>query len=209
MIAIKTQPAEGDLFGQSKWWGFPDLPEELDWPSVPVNDEGDVYDDTLTFICQIRCEELAPFDPEGQLPHTGMLWFFASLDYFLGNLDAVCPGMGEWEYPYFRVLYSNDLDSLHEHTLLYDDGTPAVLPAEAIRFSRVSRDEDSYTRLLGQPFFEEVSGELPGLISLLQLDEDDRWGLRFFDSGMLNFMILPEDLAARRFGAVRAWLHSA
>lgn len=209
MIAIKTQPAEGDLFGQSKWWGFPDLPEELDWPSVPVNDEGDVYDDTLTFICQIRCEELAPFNPEGLLPHTGMLWFFASLDYFLGNLDAVCPGMGEWEYPYFRVLYSNDLDSLHEHTLLYDDGTPAVLPAEAIRFSRVSRDEDSYTRLLGQPFFEEVSGELPGLISLLQLDEDDRWGLRFFDSGMLNFMISPEDLAARRFSAVRAVLHSA
>lgn len=209
MIGIATQPAEGDLFGKSKWWGFPDLPEELDWPSVPVNDDGDVYDDPLTFICQIRCEELAPFDPEGLLPHTGMLWFFASLDYFLGNLDAVCPGMGEWEYPYFRVLYSDDLDSLHEHTLLYDDGTPAVLPAEAIRFSRVSRDEDSYTRLLGQPFFEEVSGELPGLISLLQLDEDDRWGLRFFDSGMLNFMISPEDLAARRFSAVRAWLHSA
>jgi uncharacterized protein YwqG len=209
MIAIKTQSAEGNLFGQSKWWGFPDLPEELDWPSVPVNDDGDEYDDPLTFICQIRCEELAPLDPEGLLPHTGMLWFFASLDYFLGNLDAVCPGMGEWEYPYFRVFYSNDLDSLHEHTLLYDDGTPAVLPAEEIHFSRVSRDEDSYTRLLGQPFYEEVSGELPGLISLLQLDEDDRWGLRFFDSGMLNFMISPEDLAARRFSAVRAWLHSA
>ena len=136
MISIQTQPAEENLLGQSKWWGFPDLPEELDWPSVPVNDDGDVYDDPLTFICQIRCEELAPFDPEGLLPHTGMLWFFASLDYFLGNPDAVCPGMGEWEYPYFRVLYSDDLDSLHEHTLLYDDGTPAVLPSEAIRFSR-------------------------------------------------------------------------
>ena len=210
MIAVSTEPAAGEhLSGCSKWWGFPDLPESLDWPSVPVNDDGDEYDDPLTFICQIRCEELAPLDPEGLLPHTGMLWFFASLDYFLGNLDAVCPGMGEWEYPYFRVFYSNDLDSLHEHTLLYDDGTPAVLPAEEIHFSRVSRDEDSYTRLLGQPFYEEVSGELPGLISLLQLDEDDRWGLRFFDSGMLNFMISPEDLAARRFSAVRAWLHSA
>ena len=98
MISIQTQPAEANLLGQSKWWGFPDLPEELDWPSVPVNDDGDVYDDPLTFICQIRCEELAPFDPEGLLPHTGMLWFFASLDYFLGNPDAVCPGMGEWEY---------------------------------------------------------------------------------------------------------------
>ena len=89
MIAIMTQSVEGNLFGQSKWWGFPDLPEELDWPSVPVNDDGDEYDDPLTFICQIRCEELAPLDPEGLLPHTGMLWFFASLDYFLGNLFPI------------------------------------------------------------------------------------------------------------------------
>ena len=47
------------------------------------------------------------------------------------------------------------------------------------------------------------------MLSLLQIDEDDAWGLRFFDSGMLNFMISPGDLAARRFTAVRAWLHSA
>ena len=205
MIGIATQPAEGDLFGKSKWWGFPDLPEELDWPTVPVNDDGDEYDDPLTFICQIRCGELAPFDPESLLPHEGMLWFFGALDYFLGNLDAVCPGLGEWETPFFRVLYAKDCDSLHEHTLLYEDGTPAVLPAESIAFSR----GDAYTRLLGLPFYEEVSGELPGMLSLLQIDEDDAWGLRFFDSGMLNFMISPEDLAARRFTAVRAWLHSA
>ena len=205
MIAIKTKPAEGDLFGRSKWWGFPDLPEELDWPTVPVNDDGDEYDDPLTFICQIRCEELATFDPEGLLPHEGMLWFFGALDYFLGNLDAVCPGLGEWEAPYFRVLYAPVCDKLHEHTLLYEDGTPAVLPAEEIGFSR----GDGYTRLLGLPFFEEVSNELPGMLSLLQLDEEDAWGLRFFDSGMLNFMLSPDDLAARRFAAVRAWLHSA
>ena len=70
MIGIRTEPAEGKLFGQSKWWGFPDLPESLDWPSVPVNDDGDEYDDPLTFICQIRCEELAHLDPEGLLPST-------------------------------------------------------------------------------------------------------------------------------------------
>ena len=110
-----------------------------------------------------------------------------------------------WEAPFFRVLYAKDCDSLHEHTLLYEDGTPAVLPAESIAFSQ----GDAYTRLLGLPFYEEVSGELPGMLSLLQIDEDDAWGLRFFDSGMLNFMISPEDLAARRFMAVRAWLHSA
>ena len=209
MIGISTEPAAGEtLFGCSKWWGFPDLPESLDWPSVPVNDDGDEYDDPLTFICQIRCEELAPFDPEGLLPHTGMLWFFAALDYFLGNLDAACcPGLGEWEAPYFRVFYAPSCEGLHEHSLLYDDGSPAVLPAERLCF--FPADGDSYTRLLGAPFFEEVSWEAPGMLSLLQIDENDDWGLRFFDSGMLNFMISPEDLAARRFSAVRAVLHSA
>ncbi len=245
MIGIKTAPTGEDLFGRSKWWGFPDLPEELDWPSVPVNDEGDEYDDPLTFICQIRCEDLAPFDPEGLLPHEGMLYFFAALDYFLGNLDAVAaPGLGEWEVPYFRVLYSPTCERLHTHSLLYDDGSPACLPAESLSFSRLaasSTEDDAAkddagegsvvrrrflrepvrsgsepyhtpfdgTRLLGQPFYEEVSSELPGMISLLQIDENDSWDLRFFDCGMLNFLITPEDLAARRWSVVRVWLHSA
>ena len=209
MIGISTEPAAGEsLSGCSKWWGFPDLPESLDWPSVPVNDDGDEYADPLTFICQIRCEELAPFDPECMLPHTGMLWFFAAMDYFLGNLDAACyPGLGAWEAPYFRVLYAPSCEVLHEHSLLYDDCTPAVLPAERLRF--YPADGDSYTRLLGAPFYEKVSWEVPGMLSLLQIDENDDWGLRFLDSGMLNFMIAPEDLAARRFSAVRAVLHSA
>lgn len=209
MIGISTEPAAGEnLSGCSKWWGFPDLPESLDWPSVPVNDDGDEYDDPLTFICQIRCEELAPYDPEGLLPHAGMLWFFAALDYFLGNPDAACyPGLGVWEAPYFRVFYAPSCEDLHEHTLVYDDGTPAVLPAESVRFFRA--DGDTYTRLLGAPFYEEVSWELPGMLSLLQIDENDAWGLRFLDSGMLNFMISAEDLAARRFSAARAVLHSA
>ena len=206
MIRIRTAPAGGSLTGKSKWWGFPDLPEDLDWPAVPLVDEGEEYDDPLTFICQIRCDELAPFDTEGLLPHSGMLWFFAALDYFLGDPDGVCPGLGEWDQPYFKVFYSPSWDNLHEHSLLYEDGSPAVLPAERMLFGTSGSSE---TRLLGWPFFEEVSAELPGMISLLQVDEEDAWGLRFFDSGILSFMIRPEDLAARRFDTVRVWLHSA
>ncbi|MBO4468829.1 MAG: DUF1963 domain-containing protein, partial [Bacteroidales bacterium] len=33
--------------------------------------------------------------------------------------------------------------------------------------------------------------------------------LRFFDCGMLNFMIKPADLKARRFDKVKAWLYSS
>ena len=136
-IQIKFGSAGGSLFGQSKWWGFPDMPEDLEYPEVPVreeyvDDDGhdavDEYYDPLTYICQIRCSDLAAVDPEGLLPHEGMLYFFAALDYFLGNLDAVVsPGLGEWEAPCFKVLWAPSCENLHTHSILYEDGTEACL----------------------------------------------------------------------------------
>ena len=175
MIRIETHLADGPLTGQSKWWGEPDMPEELDWPTVMVRDEdGESYDDPLTFVCQIRCADIAPFDPDGLLPHEGMLYFFAALDYFLGDLDTPAyPGMGEWKKEYFRVLYSSSLDQLHTHHLNYP-----------------------------------VRQEMTGWLSLLQVDESDRWGLTFHDSGMLNFLIRPEDLQQRRWDQTTCYLFS-
>ena len=48
--------------------------------------------------------------------------------------------------------------------------------------------------LLGQALQDEVREQHPGKISLLQIDEDDRWGLRFYDCGMYYFMMKPEDI---------------
>ena len=208
-IKLDYTPASDPLFAQSKLWGFPDMPEELDWPEVPVNDDGDEYDDPLTFICQIRCSEIAALDPDGLLPHDGMLYFFGALDYFLGNPDApLSPGLGEWEKPFFRVLYSPSCENLHTHSLLYDDGSPACIRAHKLEFSKVGTEADGF-KLLGVPFYEETRLENPACFSLLQLDEEDDWELRFFDCGILNFLISPVDLAARRWSAVRCWLHSA
>ena len=216
--------AGGALFGQSKWWGFPDMPEDLEYPEVPVREEYvddagrdavDEYDDPLTFICQIRCSDLAAVDPEGLLPHEGMLYFFAALDYFLGNLDAVVsPGLGEWEAPWFKVLWAPSCENLHTHSILYEDGAEACLPAVPMAFSCGSAGDSCETtgdgfQLLGRPFYDEVAQEMPGMINLLQIDENDDWNLRFFDCGMLNFLITPADLAARRWSAVRCYLTSA
>ena len=217
MIRIVTHSADNPLFGQSKWWGQPDMPEELDYPEITLVDEdGEEYQDPLTFICQIRCEELAAFDPEGLLPHEGMLWFFAALDYFLGDIDSPAyPGMGDWQQKYFRVLYwpTVSSDNLHTHSIVYDDGTPVGLPAEAIKFSAILNSQfsilnSSETCLLGEPYLEEVREEKPGMISLLQIDEDDRWNLVFHDCGMLNFLITPDDLKARRWDKVQCHLFS-
>ena len=210
MIRIETTPSHSLLTGQSKWWGEPDMPEELDWPEVTVTDEaGETYDDPLTFVCQIRCEDIAVLAPDGYLPHEGMLYFFAALDYFLGDIDTPAyPGMGEWGGEYFRVLYAPMLDNLHTHHLNYPDGTSACMPAEAVTFSSCGTYDDGH-KLLGTPYIEEVREDVGNdLLSLLQIDGDDRWNLLFHDSGTLNFLIHPDDLRQQRWDRTRCYLFS-
>ena len=48
MINLTTAPSDDVLYAQSKWWGFPDLPDDLDWPTVEAEDDGEVFDDPLS-----------------------------------------------------------------------------------------------------------------------------------------------------------------
>ena len=207
-IKLNFRTTDSDLTGKSKWWGFPDMPDTLEYPEITVNDEGDQYEDPLTFVGQIRCEDIAPFDTENLLPHEGMLYFFAAMDYFLGDLDTLAyPGMGEWEMPYYKVLYSPTCENLHTHKILYDDGTPVCRPAEAISFEKAEPCDDN-TKLLGFSYYDEIREQYPEHISLLQIDENDDWDLRFYDCGMLCFLIAPDDLKNRRWNQVKCYLHS-
>lgn len=209
MIKITASPTKGPLFGQSKWWGEPDMPEWMDYPELAVvGEDGKEYDDPLTFVCQIRLEDIAALDQDGLLPHEGMLYFFAALDYFLGDIDAPSyPGMGRWQPQYFHVLYAPSCESLHTHHILDTDGTPVNLPAEAIIFT-ASEADDEGQRLLGLPYIEDVREAMPGMLSLLQVDEDDRWSLTFHDCGTLNFLVRPDDLRAHRWDRVACYLFS-
>ena len=200
-IKLKIKPTANPLAGASHWWGFPDLPESLDWP---CNDEGEL----LTFICQIRLEEIAELDTEGVLPHKGMLWFFAELDYFLGDLDAPCGGTGEWDANSFKVLYCQECNELITHEYCWEDGEPATLPAEEITFEATT-EQDFGFKLLGMPAMTEgYENENEGVISLLQLDEEERWNLRFFDCGTVNFM-LPTARERSDFSGITLHLHSS
>ena len=201
-IKINIQPTQDSLVGQSHWWGFPDLPESVDWPA---NEDGDL----LTFICQIRLEEIAHLDPEGLLPHEGMMWFFADMDYFLGDMDARCNGIGEWEQDSYMVIYQKEVDRLHTHEYYWEDGSLAVLEAEKIAFESTN-EEDFGFKLLGMPAMTEgYENENEGMVSLLQLDEEERWTMRFFDSGTINFMISLEALMMRDFDKCSLILHSS
>lgn len=207
-IRITTHETDEDLTGKSHWWGFPDLPEGVDFPVAAIHDDDEKEgEDLLTFICQIRLEDIAPYDSEGLLPHTGMLYFFAELDYFLGDMDAHAEGLGFWSGNSYKVIYSPETDDLHTHRVQWSDGSDACLPAETISFEETPARADGM-KLLGLPFFEEVSDEAPDDISLLQLDEEERWGLRFYDCGMLNFLIPKKALRERRFDSTRLYFHS-
>ena len=200
-IKINIRPSEQDLAGKSHWWGFPDMPEAFEWP---CNADGDL----LTFICQICLDDIAELDSEGILPHKGMLWFFADLDYFLGDLDAPCGGTGEWEPGTFKVLYSEDCSDLLTHEYYWEDGESAVLVAEDMAFEAASETDFGF-KLLGMPAMTEgYENENEGLMSLLQLDEEERWGLRFFDCGTVNFMV-PTERQTDDFSNVSFCLHSS
>lgn len=75
--------------------------------------------------------------------------------------------------------------------------------AWGIRFENCKDDADGH-KLLGRPFFDEV----PSGTSLLQIDEDDDWGLRFFDSGMINFIMDSNSLAHKDFSKTELYFHT-
>lgn len=197
-IKINFSEATDDLTGKSKWFGSPDFPEGWEYPDI-FDDNGEPW--PLTFVCQIRCADIAKFDKENLLPHEGMLYFFAAIDEYMEDVWAECPyhnGLGEWSHEAFKVLYSPTTDNLSPYEITWEDGEPAYFPVEAISFE----EDDPYSyefRLLGKATPGEVAEYYGDYYNLLQIDEEERWSLRLYDMGMLNFLIKPEDLKARRF----------
>ena len=47
-IRLEMRKSERILFCASKWWGDPDLPENMEYPTVEVTEEGESYDYPLT-----------------------------------------------------------------------------------------------------------------------------------------------------------------
>ncbi len=197
-IKINTYPTEESLIGKSHWWGAPDLPEDVPYPYETIEDEDDTYDEPLTFICQIRLKDIAELDHENRLPHKGILYFFAPIDYFLGESESP---LDYHTAPV--VIYSEQEDGLEPYDLHWEDtGESIFRPAEGIRFEKAEEEASDGHILLGRPYQDEIADAHPGCISLLQLDEDDRWNMRFFDCGMYYFLISEEALENRQWSEV-------
>ena len=208
-IRLKTQRTERVLFCGSKWWGDPDLPENMQYPTISVEEDGEKYDYPLTFICQINCEDLAPFDHQDKLPHEGMLYFFGAVDQLIGYESPIPTPIGEWPKGHFVVKYAKEInfETFRSCIMVDEDDQPVTEPEREIEFS-LCEDNDDGIKLLGVPYYEEVRENYPELMNLLQLDEDDELSMRFYDCGMVNLMMKEADLKFMNWKRTKAYLHS-
>ena len=124
-----------------------------------------------------------------------MLYFFAAIDYFLGY---DCPEhfpLGKWDRKGVVVKYSKsvNMETFNSCILVDDEDNELAEPEMAIEFSACDDRENGHI-LLGRPFYEDVENDCEGCCNLLQIDEDDELGIRFYDCGTFNIMMKESDL---------------
>ena len=192
-IKLSLQPTERILFCGSKWWGDPDMPENMQYPTIQAKEDGETFDYPLTFLCQINCEDIATFDPDGKLPHEGMLYFFAALDKWLGYDSPTENGVGEWPKGHFVVKYAKtvNFETFQSCMMVDDEGQSLTEREMEITFSSCD-DEEKCIKLLGKPSSASVREDYPALINLLEIVKESN--LDFESEGSLNAMIKESDL---------------
>ena len=115
MLSIRlkaTAASEAELKpGASQLGGIPDLPEGTTWPEcngVP-----------MALLAQLRLQDVAPYDPDGRLPKSGMLYFFYETKEQKWGFDP--KDRGHWKV----IHYDGDVAGLRRST------PPSTLPEES------------------------------------------------------------------------------
>ncbi|MBR4566512.1 MAG: DUF1963 domain-containing protein [Prevotella sp.] len=188
--------------GTSYFWDAPQLPAGTDLYPYYLNEDNE--EQPLQFICQLNLAKL----PKSELPSKGMLYFFGLIDYYLGYDVPYEFGTGWWGEGSVRAVYVEDTDVPLERQNPYTEDD--MIPPHLITFQETLQRSDGM-RLLGEPFEDEVSMEIPeGWTLLLQLDSDENehFSLMFHDMGLLYIIIEEERLKKGDFSNLRAYMTS-
>jgi uncharacterized protein YwqG len=173
-MAIKLELKRTDriLFCGSKWWGDPDMPENMQYPTMEVTEDGEKFDYPLTFVCQINCEDIAAFDKDNRLPHEGMLYFFAAVDDYIGYESPVQNPQGEWPKGRVAVKYAKTInfETFQTCMLVGDADEQLTEPELEIVFSECDDTEPGIKMLVGE------NGQ-PEFVTLLQMVTDSVSGM--------------------------------
>lgn len=168
-IFLRTAPAEQPLpIGASKLGGAPDLPPDFEWPQWNAK--------LLSFLAQIRLNELAPYDVENLLPHSGMLYFFYEAEELPwgGNTDDA----GAWRV----IWYDGDLAHLR----------PTPLPSELCELCRFREQSIQFETIETLPM--AYTEELELLAPELTLTDEEKD--QFFT--LADTLIPLDDLDSKR-----------
>lgn len=159
-IKINLERTETELFCSSKWWGDPDFPVDMEYPTCPAEEDGETFDYPLTFVCQIDCEDIAPLDPENRLPHEGMFYVFAALDAYAGYESPIANGPGEWPKGQVVVKYTKHInfETFRASILVDDEDRPLTEPALKMTFEACADDLDGTGLLCGGTFLRIADG---------------------------------------------------
>jgi len=84
--AVRLVPAADGEHCVARLGGLPDLPADIAWPSWPGHGP-------LSFIGNLDCGRLAPFNLDLPIPSSGRLLFF----YFDGSYDNFATTVGTWD----------------------------------------------------------------------------------------------------------------
>ncbi len=146
---------ETDDPGVSKFFGTPTIPHA--WLET--------FDDDELFFCQLRLSELAAFDTDNRLPHTGYMYVF------LRTADGPYHLLPDVRY------YDGEPDTAVDDFNTVVCGYERFTQGFAMTFERVDDAHDG-TKLFGVPNGWQDAGDPPSL--LLQYDPLDN------DTGFLD-----------------------
>lgn len=94
--------------GGTRFGGMPDVPDGFEWDYFEGKDylDGPVKSRPLAFLAQFDLEEIAKYDTDNLLPHTGVLSFFYEMETMLWGFDPKDAGCA-------RVHWFPDKSALH------------------------------------------------------------------------------------------------
>lgn len=169
-IGIKVKKAQGKYdLDASKFFGSPTIP--LAW-------ENDFCEDEI-FFCQIRLADIAPFDSENQLPHSGYLYIFLHTENGHYGLRA--------DVRYFDGEPELILDDFNACVPEFEGFTQEFL----MNFYEVG-DDEICTKLFGEPSDWNYEQNPPKL--LMQFDPlDNEMGFLDFLDGFLYFFFAKNE----------------
>ncbi|MEK7433975.1 MAG: DUF1963 domain-containing protein, partial [Cyanobacteriota bacterium] len=102
--------------GNTRFGGFPDLPEDIDWPISNGKNDKDEKGQFLNFICQINLQYIAHLN--NYLPKFGLLYFFSGEYYSNPEIKV--------------IYYSGDLNQLVKKEVDNDDIVGGLLSVDII-----------------------------------------------------------------------------